>query len=269
VLLQLLIQEGRTRESAEMAEQYYSDEGGPVTARIQAAAVLYGATRHLAEAEAQPVFERLAADLPTFAALPGFADTPSTMQGLAYTVLGLSCAALDKPEAARKALDMAIAVDAGNNAALVARALVVARADPEAAAPDFQQAVERGTSLVIPYLFLAQRAILGGDFADVIHLSERALHLGPSPEQEAELHHLHAMARLSLHQPAEAVRGEFVTSLRLDPLNEGIRRNFEYFERRRLKAPPTEWQRAMWPSPVVLDAGRAREALRDITLLAA
>lgn len=96
---------------------------------------------------------------------------------------------------------------------------------------DFRKAVEGGTALAWPYLFLARDA---GEH-DKWDEAERLAHLGaacasPGPLR-ARLLEAEAVAAAMLGLSAEVVTGLFRSAEGENPLDQGIRRNAEAFAR--------------------------------------
>jgi tetratricopeptide (TPR) repeat protein len=261
--MELLLRAGDLDAAAEMAEAYLPDECAPLAARIQGAAVLFATTRGMAQPEARPVFERLAAEIPTLTGAAEFSHLLASVQALAYVIRGFCHEGLDQTEEAMHAFGEAIAVDPQNTGARVARGLLAAQADPAAAVRDFVLAVEGHSPLALPYLYLALDAFRSADYADCKGLCEKALRLELHPRNEAVIRELLALARLALNEPLPEARAAFQAALTIDPLNEGLRRNFEYFEQMQQSQPSMEWRRAEWPHVAALDLQRERSALRD------
>src|SRR5207248_4031685 len=107
-------------------------------------------------------------------AAPESAALPAPVRGRTFVILGFCRQELGQVDAARRDFDEAIALDPGDDAALVARGVLRRTSDPAGAAQDFRRAVALHTSLLNPYLSLAADALDRGDYNQLVELAEEA-----------------------------------------------------------------------------------------------
>jgi hypothetical protein len=86
--------------------------------------------------------------------------------------------------------------------------------------------------MALPYLYLAHAAVTEGDYKRCLELCNIVLQLSKNPEILAIALQWLAISHHELGVPSDIVRASFTTAMALDPQNEQIRRNSEYFEQR-------------------------------------
>jgi tetratricopeptide (TPR) repeat protein len=157
--------------------------------------------------------------------------------GICHELLGNSGAAVD-------CFSRGLQANPDNDGLLVARGILLYGTSPRAIT-DFEQAVELGSSVVWPYLFLAHHYLITNRFEQCRGMCETGLGMRASDTARSQLEEWRAIAQAELGFPAEFVRAAFDAALRLDPSNELARRNqdaFEAFLRAPHTSPSSRWE---------------------------
>ncbi len=123
----------------------------------------------------------------------------------------------------------ALRVGPNNDGLLAARGILLYGTSPRAIT-DFQQAVDLGSPVVWPYLFLAHHYLITNRFEECRVMCETGLRMHGSDTAKSQLEQWRAIAQAELGFPVESVRSGFEAALRLDPSNELARRNQDAFE---------------------------------------
>lgn len=150
---------------------------------------------------------------------------------LAAALLGFSYDHLGEREQALHWYNFGLAMSPDNENLLVARAILRYGASPTAV-HDFQQALRLGSSIVWPYFFLAHHYLVNNQLSDCRRICEQALSLPASNVARSNLFEWFAISQAELGFPSDQVRASFEDALRLDPMNERLRGNFDRFKRR-------------------------------------
>ncbi len=129
---------------------------------------------------------------------------------------------LGENQAALSCYSRGIAADPSNDALLVTRGILL-YGESHRAVKDFESAIQSGSTVIWPYVFLAHHSLLGGQFEQCRSLSERALEMEGSDAVKSELAEWLAISQSALGYPAEIVRESFDRAIQLDPLNERAR----------------------------------------------
>jgi tetratricopeptide (TPR) repeat protein len=131
----------------------------------------------------------------------------------------------------------------------------------------FKQAVELHTRHAWPYLYLAHRRLVNGQFQAVIDLCRSGIQHTADDEERARFYEWSAIARHALGDPDQTVRELFNTAVALDPLNILLRHNrdaFEKFVAAQHAGPPPEFEASPAPDSAevmhALSASVAQEA---------
>lgn len=117
-----------------------------------------------------------------------------------------------------------------NTTLVIARGLVKQELGLPDAVDDFQQALNRGTAVVWPYVELARHALLSGRDHDTVEMCQRGLAFARRDTAKAMLLELLAIALHRLKATSDEVRAAFQSAREFDPLSEKIRINAERFE---------------------------------------
>jgi tetratricopeptide (TPR) repeat protein len=116
-----------------------------------------------------------------------------------------------------------------NDGLLVARGILLYGASPRAVS-DFEQAVELGSPIIWPYLFLAHHYLITSQFDRCRAMCESGLKMRGSDAGKSQLEEWRAIAEAELGFPPELVRIAFDSAIRLDPSNDLAKRNRASFE---------------------------------------
>jgi len=139
---------------------------------------------------------------------------------------------------ARKEYDRAVADYPGSDEIIVARAMFLLGVEPDSAYRDLNELVQRGTSNVYPYFFMAHKALIEEHFERCIELCDRVLR--NTTQNLMRAHALEWMAISSYEKGGsiDAVKELFREAAYLAPLNENIRKNAELTEKLGQPSPP-------------------------------
>jgi len=130
-----------------------------------------------------------------------------------------------------------------NDGLLVARGILQYGTNPRAIA-DFERAVELGSAVVWPYLFLAHHYLISNRFEECRVSCEMGLRMRGSDTAKSQLEEWRAIAQAELGFPPELVRAAFEAAVRLDPSNDLAERNQAVFEAS--LRPPRTPPRSKW-----------------------
>jgi hypothetical protein len=148
----------------------------------------------------------------------------------AYATKSLCLEHLGRAEESLRVLDEAVRRFPENTTLLIARGLLKQELGLPDAVADFQQALDRGTSIVWPYAELTRHALLSGRDHEAVELCRRGLAFAQSDTAKAMLFEMRAIALHRLNETSDAIRAAFRSASELDPLSERIRVNTERFE---------------------------------------
>jgi tetratricopeptide (TPR) repeat protein len=116
-----------------------------------------------------------------------------------------------------------------NNDGLLARGILL-YGRSERAIADLERAVQIGSPVVGPYLFLAHQYLATRRFEDCRSMCELGVRMRGSDNAKSQLEEWRAIAQAELNFPPEAVRAAFEKAVQLDPSNDLARRNQDSFE---------------------------------------
>jgi tetratricopeptide (TPR) repeat protein len=219
-------------EATQEAERLLTEGEVHPELAIGSAKVLLDAARGRPTPDSKSVYQRVVDALRPIlerTSAPG-TELLSSLRIAGYLSLGIAYDRLGQAELARKAYDTAVAKDPAAEGPLLARALFLLDHAPESAYHDMQALIDRNTSSPYPFLFLAGRALQQGNFQECINLCTRGLERASSDRATANLLEWIAIASHELHAPDAHVRMLFQNALRLDPMNDRIRRNYAVFD---------------------------------------
>lgn len=112
---------------------------------------------------------------------------------------------------------------------LLARGVLLYGSSPRAVI-DLERAVQLGSPVVWPYLFLAHHFLITNRFDPCRAMCETGLKMQGSDTAKSHLQEWRAIAQAELGFPRESVRAAFEAAIRLDPSNEQAKRNYKLFE---------------------------------------
>lgn len=163
--------------------------------------------------------------------IEGDEATPSRSPALHLSlgILGLCHEYLGNAGPAVNCYSLGLQVKPDDDSLLVARGMLLYGSGPRALT-DFEQAVQLGSPLVWPYLFLAHHFLASHQYEKCLSACEAGLEKRGSDAAKSQLQEWMAISRAELGFPAEFVRAAFEAALRLDPSNELARRNQAAFE---------------------------------------
>jgi tetratricopeptide (TPR) repeat protein len=227
------------------AEEILNDpEKYPPVAVAHAADITFMSARIRCGPEANQLFERLEPILKsaltrTAPGDPSEGDKSTSLMLLA--LLGFGNEFLGKTQAALDCYSRGLEVDPDNDALLVARGILLYGTSARAIT-DLERAIQQGTPLIWPYVFLAHSNLVNGSFDACRRLCEQALRIGASGPVLSEVSEWLAIALAELGFPAEMVRASFDGAIRLDPTNERAKRNRAVFEAATPPIAQTRWE---------------------------
>jgi tetratricopeptide (TPR) repeat protein len=186
--------------------------------------------RALSDAEGKQVFERLVPILKN--ALVRF-DQQESLDPSPYVetlaLLGFGYEFVGQSQTALEFYSRGLQIEPDNDALLVARGTLLYGTDQRALV-DFETAIQIGSPLIWPYVFLAHHNLQSGRLEESRELCEKALRMNGSPAVMSEVSEWMAIAQAGLGFPADIVRSSFDKAIRLDPSNERAKRNLAAFE---------------------------------------
>jgi tetratricopeptide (TPR) repeat protein len=194
--------------------------------------VLFDAARSLPMVEASRLFNRLIPILESALTRIEAGDEGGVDRStFSWTcaLLGFCHESLGETQAALSCYSRGIAADPSNDGLLVARGIHLYGGSPRAV-KDFESAIQSGSTLILPYYFLAHHDLVVGLFEQCRAFSERGLEMEGPDTIKSELAEWLAISQSELGYPAEVVRESFDLSIRFDPTNERARRNLATFE---------------------------------------
>jgi tetratricopeptide (TPR) repeat protein len=204
----------------------------PPDAVARAADITLMSTRTASEADANQLFARLEPILiSTLARIkqddPNEIDRSTCITLLA--LLGFGNEFLGKTQVALDFYSQGLRVQPDNDALLVARGMLLYGASPRAIT-DLELAIQYGSPLIWPSVFLAHHYLLSGNFEECRKLCERSLSISGSAAVKSEVSEWMAISLAELGFPAEMVQASFDNAIRFDPSNERAKRNLAVFE---------------------------------------
>lgn len=160
-------------------------------------------------------------------------------------------------EAAKRAFDQAVAAFPGRDEIIIARAMFLLGQQPELAMQDLRELVQRNTSSVYPYFFLAHHALVNERFEQCIELSERVSRMASDHLMRAHALEWMAISHHELGGPMDATLELFRQAIYLAPFSKDIIENYDVAARLREQArvPLKEFvlQRPIEPREVTFD----------------
>jgi tetratricopeptide (TPR) repeat protein len=259
-LMEMLRTARRLDEAVALAESWIDRRDLPPALVVQAASVLLPAAKERSLEGGKATYQRIIEGLQTALQDSSERWQEETMLGylkevmvLGNLILGSCYQALEEWAHARDAYEKAFEVAPDDPRIFTARGILRMKTDPPAATADFEAAVARGVPIAAPYLFLAHNALLRHDYRRCLDLCNSILSRPQRPRTAAAALQWAAIAQYELHFPPEVVRHNFLTALRLDPLNDQIRSSSEQFENSVRSGPATHDQETLWPAVQNLD----------------
>ncbi len=199
---------------------------------IKAASLQWETVRDLPDDLARPILAQLVQIFErTLLRMKLFGDDhqkPSIF-AMACCLGGFCHEQLGDSNSARRLLNQGLAVSPNSESILVARGILLYGREPHTAIDDFKKVVERGSSLVWPYFYLAHYHLMKDKFDRCLELSGHALALAKSATVRANLLEWMAICQSELGFPTEVVLALFQAARAQAPQNERIVRNAETF----------------------------------------
>lgn len=198
----------------------------------RAADILFNETKSTSDAESTRLYRNLIQILErNTTRIQNDETTASRLSAYVMTVglLGFCHEFLGNTGAAVQNYSRGLQVDPNNVGLLVARGILLYGTSPRAIT-DFEQAVERGTPVVWPYLFLAHHCLITKQFEQCRIMCEMGLRMRGSDTAKSQLEEWRAIAQAELGFPPEFVRAAFDAAIRLDPSSDLAKRNQAAFE---------------------------------------
>lgn len=195
---------------------------------VHAVSVKFNATREMAEPDAAVVFRSL---IPVLSrALTHRYENGGQPNYLLGIVLLANCHEfLGETGAAITYYSRGLQIEPSNHSLLTGRGILTYGKSPQSQ-KDLERAVELGSPLVWPYLFLAHYYLLHDRYEECRQACERGLGVSAPRTIHSRLSEWLAIAEAELRFPAERVRSWFEQALRLDHSNGTARSNLAYFE---------------------------------------
>lgn len=141
--------------------------------------------------------------------------------------LAIAYERLGEADKAWSEYDQAVAAYPGSDEIIVARAMFLLGTDPDRARRDLNALVQRGTSSVYPYFFLAHAALVDEHFERCVELCDRVLRNTTQNLMRAHALEWTAISVYEMGGSIEAVKELFHEAAYLAPLNENILKNLE------------------------------------------
>lgn len=182
--------------------------------RVQAFELYADITKSL-----QVNLEKVARDR-TLSVIPSLVLAARLNLAIAYERLG----EVDK---ARSEYDRAVAAYPGSDEMIVARAMFLLGSEPDRAYRDLSDLVQRGTSNVYPYFFMAHRALIDTHFERCVELCDKVLRNTAQSLMRAHALEWTAISLYEMGGSIDAVKELFREAAYLAPLNDNIRENAE------------------------------------------
>ncbi len=235
------------------------DEKFDPTVVARAAEVCFNEARTASDSEAiklyaelMPILERNTARIENNQAPVSCGPAYAIMAGL----LGFCYEFLGNDERAVHYYSRGLQIDPNNDGLLIARGILL-YGDSVRATADFEQAVNLGSPIIWPYLFLAHHYLITARFDECRIICETGLRKRGSDTARSQLEEWRAIAQAELGFPPDLVRAAFEAAIRFDPSNEWAKRNQAAFETSSVAAGVRH--RAMW-------AQRPEAAVRQLGL---
>ncbi|HSN98129.1 MAG TPA: hypothetical protein VLS89_07520, partial [Candidatus Nanopelagicales bacterium] len=197
---------------------------------------------------------------------PAQRQRPVLVQG--YVEVGFCHERLGDGDSALHAYTEALGVDPDSDAALTARGmLLMARAEVPRAREDFERAIELGTPLVWPYLYLAFQGLKASEYERCIELCRRGLVRTEDDRLRGALYEWMVISELMLlRSPPSIVEELFERALDMAPFNVRISRYRESYVQRE----PVDVAELAWElTDEAANDNARREILRRVAALAA
>ena len=207
------------------------DNTAPV-AVVWAADIVFRANRSLSNAEAMAAIRQLLPVLRRAFARIEAGDKAGIDQSsyiMAVLLLGFCLEIEGQPQVAVEYLTKGLQIDPYNPALLGGRGVLLYGASPRAIS-DLELAIQNGSKEIWPYFYLAHHFLVTRRFDECRSMCERASPLPALAAVRSELAEWVAISKAEQGFPPDKVREAFETAIRLDPSNEGARRNLAAFE---------------------------------------
>lgn len=207
---------------------------------LTAVATLHLIAIRLPEEEGRPLLGRARKRVETLLKQPGlqkmFLASALLLQGNIYW-------ALRRNRDAQRFFDEAIRLEPEDNTPYVAMGLLFQQSNDPKGAFYFQRAIEQGTEMAIPFLGLAQYALLDKNYEECRRLSLQALARAKDDRSRGMANALVGLAIFYEYGPTEEARERLRTGAALYPENEAARRNYDEVEKAyQEKRPPEAWR---------------------------
>ncbi|WP_165227351.1 tetratricopeptide repeat protein [Aquisphaera insulae] len=199
---------------------------------LKAADILFQSTRDQPEQEARPVLETLipiCQEVIDRLEISGEDSRQPSPLATAFGLTGLCYERLGVTHRARIYYDRGLEEFPTNEALLLARGVLLYGRETDRSIRDFEYAVQGGSRLVWPYLYLAHHALLDNRFSDCYDFCNRALRLSAPNDLQANLVEWMAISQASLGYPPQVVKSAFRAAQELAPGNDRIAKNFRVF----------------------------------------
>jgi len=158
-----------------------------------------------------------------------------------YSMLASCCRYLDMLDPAYFYYTFAIGLDPLSDALLIARgALMYGRTQvaTESAVEDFRRALRIGTSMAIPFYYIAHYLLHSQNFETCMKVIEDGLQKQGSKQLKSEMLEFKAIAFAAMNRPPELVRQTFKEATLVDQTNKRALSNLAIYEKG-MAVPPT------------------------------
>ena len=225
-----------------------------------AAKIVSEIAARLPSEEASDLYKRVTRSLQ--AALNRVENSPTSsvvpsLRLAAHLNLAIAFERQGEPEAARRAFDQAVAAFPGRDEIIIARAMFLLGRQPELAIQELRELVQRNTSSVYPYFFLAHHSLVNERFEQCIEFSERVSRMASDNLMRAHALEWTAIANHELGGSLDATMELLRQAIYLAPFNKDIFHNYDIATRLReqRRVPLTEFalQRPIEPQEVTFD----------------
>ena len=210
----------------------------------RAADITFMSARVASQADANHIFERLEPILRNTLARIKQDDLDEIGRSTYATILallGFGNEFLGKAQAALEFYSQGLQIEPDSDALLVARGRLLYGTSARAVT-DLELAIQYGSPLIWPYVFLAHHYLLSGNFAECRRLCEPALGMTGSAAVKSEVAEWMAISQAELGFPADMVQASFDNAIRLDPSNERAKHNLAVFDAASKPVPVNEFE---------------------------
>lgn len=147
----------------------------------------------------------------------------------AFGMLGFCFERLGDTTEALRCFNQGLSLAPDNPLLLAARGMLLYTPGTPSAIRDLEHAIERGTSVLGPYYFLAYHSLCSMDYRKCLNLCHEGLRLEASDNVRANFYEWIAISGASLGEPRQVVEAFFRLAVGLAPSNQRIEQNYRLY----------------------------------------